>query len=54
VVPFLIEDEMRRLGGNYSSAADWNPHIVVGGTLITGQNPASSEGAAQKILEALQ
>jgi putative intracellular protease/amidase len=54
VVPFLIEDEMRRLGGVYSSAANWSPHIVVDGTLITGQNPASSEGAAQKILEALQ
>ncbi len=54
VVQFLIEDEMRRLGGNYTSAADWNPHIVVDGNLITGQNPASSEGAAKKILEALQ
>jgi putative intracellular protease/amidase len=54
VVPFLIEDELRRLGGHYSSAADWNGHVVVDGQLITGQNPASSGAAAQKVLEALQ
>lgn len=54
VVPFLIEDELRRLGGNYSSAPDWHPHVVVDGNLITGQNPASSEVAAQKLLEKLQ
>jgi putative intracellular protease/amidase len=54
VVPFLIEDELRRLGGHYSSAADWNAHVVVDGQLITGQNPASSGAAAQKVLEALQ
>jgi putative intracellular protease/amidase len=54
VVPFMIEDELRRLGGHYSSAADWNPHVVVDGRLITGQNPASSAAAAQKVLEALQ
>jgi len=53
VVPFLIEDELRRLGGNYSSAADWNPHVVVDGKLITGQNPASSVPAAQRLLEML-
>jgi len=53
VVPFLIEDELRRLGGRYSSVADWNPHVVVDGGLITGQNPASSKMAAQKVLQAL-
>ncbi len=54
VVPFLIEDELRRLGGNYSSAADWHSHVAVDGTLITGQNPASSLDAANKVLEALK
>ncbi len=53
VVPFLIEDELRRLGGNYTSAIDWHPHVVVDGLLITGQNPSSSEMAARKVLEAL-
>jgi putative intracellular protease/amidase len=54
VVPFLIEDELRRLGGHYSSAADWLPHVVVDEQLITGQNPASSGAAAQKVLAALR
>jgi putative intracellular protease/amidase len=54
LVPWLIEDEMRRLGGNYTCAADWSPHVVVDGNLITGQNPASSVGAARKVLEAIR
>jgi putative intracellular protease/amidase len=54
LVPFLVEDELRRLGGHYTRVADWNPHVVVAGNLITGQNPASSESAARKVLEALK
>jgi putative intracellular protease/amidase len=53
-VPFLIEDEMRRLGGAYTNAADWHPHVVVDGRLVTGQNPASSVPAAQRVLEMLK
>jgi putative intracellular protease/amidase len=53
LVPWFIEDEMRRLGAQYSRAADWSPHVVVDGTLITGQNPASSAGAAEEVLRAL-
>jgi putative intracellular protease/amidase len=54
LVPWFIEDEMRRLGGQYSRAADWSAHVVVDGNLITGQNPASSAEAAQKVLNALK
>lgn len=54
VVPFLVEDMLKENGGNYSSGDDWAPHIVVDGNLITGQNPASSEGAAKAVLQALQ
>jgi putative intracellular protease/amidase len=54
VVPFSIEDELRRLGGRFSAAADGQPHVVADGTLITGQNPASSEGTARKVLEMLR
>ncbi len=53
VVPFLVEDMLRDQGGRYSKAADWQPHVVVDGRLITGQNPASSEGAARALLTAL-
>jgi putative intracellular protease/amidase len=42
------------LGGLYSKGADWQPHIVSDGLLITGQNPASSVGVAQALLERLK
>jgi putative intracellular protease/amidase len=51
VVPFLLEDELRKNGGNYSKSADWQSHSVHDGNLITGQNPASSEAAAKEVLE---
>ena len=54
VVPFLVEDMLRENGGDYSKGNDWSPHIVVDANLITGQNPASSEGAAKALLQALQ
>ena len=53
VVPFLVEDMLRKNGGKYTKAADWQPHVVVDGLLITGQNPASSEHAAGVLLEML-
>jgi len=53
VVPFLIEDEFKALGAQYEKTADWNPLTVVDGHLITGQNPASSEGVAQALLQQL-
>lgn len=54
VVPFLVEDELALLGGLYSKGPDWQPHIVSDGLLITGQNPASSVGVAQALLERLK
>ncbi len=54
VVPFLVEDQLKALGGQYSCADDWQPHVVVDGNLVTGQNPASSEAAAKALLEKLQ
>ena len=53
IVPFLVEDMLKENAGNYSSGDDWAPHIVVDGKLITGQNPASSEGAAKAVVQAL-
>ncbi|MGA8572173.1 MAG: type 1 glutamine amidotransferase domain-containing protein [Desulfobaccales bacterium] len=51
VVPFLVEDELKRLGGLYEKAPDWQSCVVVDGRLITGQNPASSFDAAQALLK---
>ena len=53
VVPFLVEDMLRSNGGQYSKVADWQVHVVSDGNLITGQNPASSEGAAREVLRQL-
>ncbi|BEV71414.1 MULTISPECIES: type 1 glutamine amidotransferase domain-containing protein [unclassified Paludibacterium] len=50
VVPFLIEDEFKRQQGIYLKGPDWAPFIVEDGKLITGQNPASSEGVARALL----
>jgi putative intracellular protease/amidase len=54
VVPFLLEDEIKKLGGHYSSGPDWGVYVKKDGLLITGQNPASSEAAAKELLEMLQ
>jgi putative intracellular protease/amidase len=53
VVPFLVEDELKRIGGIYEKAADWAPFAVVDGRVLTGQNPASSTAAAKAMLELL-
>jgi putative intracellular protease/amidase len=53
VVPFLVEDELRRNGGRFTKADDWAPYVVADGLLITGQNPASSGPAAERLLERL-
>ena len=52
VVPFLVEDTLTSLGGDYSKGPDWASHVVRDGLLITGQNPASSEEAANVLLKA--
>ncbi len=51
VVPFLVEDMLKQNGGHYAKVADWQPYVLIDGLLITGQNPASSESAAKKLLE---
>ena len=50
IVPFLVEDELKAKGGVYSKGPDWGPYVIVDGLLITGQNPASSAPAAQRLL----
>lgn len=54
VVPFLVEDMLTANGGRYSKGADWGVHVVTDGKLVTGQNPASSEGAAEALLALLK
>lgn len=53
VVPFLVEDELKRLGAIFEKVPNWQPHFIVDGRLVTGQNPASSTSAAQALLDLL-
>lgn len=58
-VPFLIESKLRELGGVFECGADWQEHATKvmleggGGSLITGQNPASAAMVANMVCEAI-
>lgn len=50
IVPFLVEDELIKRGGEYQKGEDWSAFAVQDDLIITGQNPASSVLAAEKLL----
>ncbi|MEQ3530729.1 type 1 glutamine amidotransferase domain-containing protein [Pseudoalteromonas sp. XMcav11-Q] len=50
VVPFLLEDELVKRGADFQKVDDWNVFAVRDGLIFTGQNPASSELVAEKML----
>lgn len=54
VVPFLLEDALIEKGGHYRKVEDWQPYAVQDGMLVTGQNPASSEQTAERLLDVLR
>ncbi|WP_223512867.1 type 1 glutamine amidotransferase domain-containing protein [Pseudomonas sp. GL-B-19] len=54
VVPFLVEDMLKEKGGIYSKGVDWASYVLTDGLLITGQNPASSDAAAEALLTKLR
>ncbi|AKH98901.1 putative intracellular protease/amidase [Hoeflea sp. IMCC20628] len=53
IVPFLVEDMLKANGGIYEKGDDWASFVLRDGKLVTGQNPASSAAAAQKVLALL-
>lgn len=53
LVPYLVEDKLKELGGNYEKSDDWNSKVCIDGKLVTGQNPQSSEAAAEAMVELL-
>jgi putative intracellular protease/amidase len=53
LVPFLLEDQLKKLGASYSKKDMWQEYVVVDGNLITGQNPQSSTLFAKTIVKAL-
>jgi len=53
IVPYSVEDELKRNGGIFSKGNDWQTYAVEDKILITGQNPASSVLVAQLLLNQL-
>ena len=53
VMPWRIEDEMKRLGANYVQAGLWRPFAIRDGNLITGQQNFSGEVTARQVVDAL-
>src|ERR1700684_2883200 len=53
VVPFLVEDELLKLGAIFEKLKNWEPFSITDGRLVTGQTPASSTVAAQALLKVL-
>tara|TARA_R110001599_G_C12269342_1_gene661223 strand:+ start:132 stop:467 length:336 start_codon:yes stop_codon:yes gene_type:complete len=54
VVSFLLEDTPREREATYIKGEDWMPNAITDANLITGQNPASSEGAARAVVAQLK
>jgi putative intracellular protease/amidase len=54
VVPFLVEDEMLKLGAIFSKKANWEVHVVSDGLLTAGQNPHFSGAAAKTLMTAVK
>ena len=53
IVPFLLEDELIKLGAIYQKGDDWSSFVVEDGDIISGQNPASSSEAAARLITKL-
>jgi putative intracellular protease/amidase len=53
VVPYLLEDELVKMGGDYQKVEDWHPLALVDGLIITGQNPGSSQVVAEALVKSI-
>lgn len=53
VMPWRIEDELKKLGANYIQAGLWRGFAVRDGNLVTGQQNFSGAETAAKVVEAL-
>jgi putative intracellular protease/amidase len=53
VMPWRIEDELKKLGANYIQSGRWRGFAVRDGNLITGQQNFSGTETAKAVIEAL-
>lgn len=54
VVPYLLEDQLIKMGGVYQKVDNWNSYALVDGLIITGQNPSSSKAVAEALVNKLK
>ena len=54
VMPFLLETTLIEQGAEHTEAENFQPHVVVSGRLVTGQNPASATGVAEEVVTLLR
>jgi putative intracellular protease/amidase len=54
VVPFLLASKLEERGAKHLPAPNFEKQVVVSGQLVTGQNPASAAGVAEKMVELLK
>lgn len=52
-VPFLLESALTQQGAIFHKTAPWQPYSLADGNLVTGQNPASAKGVAEKMVALL-
>jgi putative intracellular protease/amidase len=53
-VPFLLETALTKQGAKFHAAANWTANSIADGNLVTGQNPASAKGVAEKMIAILE
>lgn len=53
VVPFLLEDQLKKRGGIYEKSGPWQEHVVVDQRVITGQNPQSAKAVGEALKKEL-
>ncbi|MEU6065041.1 type 1 glutamine amidotransferase domain-containing protein [Streptomyces sp. NPDC047082] len=53
-VPYNVQEELKKLGADYSTAAQpFASYVVEDGRLITGQNPSSARAVAEAVVKQL-
>lgn len=53
-VPFLLETALVKQGAKFHASANWSANSIADGNLVTGQNPASAKGVAEKMIVILE
>lgn len=53
-VPFELETALTEQGAIFHKAEPWQPFSITDGNMVTGQNPVSARGVAEKIIKLLE